>query len=73
MTDRTWRQRHDRRKERKARRVGVLHVEQDIDELADALVELGILPQWDDHDRKKIEEAAGRALRILIESSRRHA
>jgi hypothetical protein len=53
--------------------VSVLHVEQDIDELADALVELGILPQWDDHDRKKIEEAAGRALRILIESSRRHA
>jgi hypothetical protein len=50
-----------------------LKVDADIGELADALVELGLLREWDDGDRAKIEEAAGRALRILIESSRRHA
>jgi hypothetical protein len=62
-----------RRRQRKKTGRAVLHVEADIGEVSEALVDEGLLEEWDSEDRTKVEAALSRALTRMIRSVTRDA
>jgi hypothetical protein len=62
-----------RRRQRKRTGRAVLHVEADLGEVSEALVDEGLLEAWDAEDRAKVEAALSRALTRMIRSVTRDA
>jgi hypothetical protein len=60
-------------RQRKKTGRAVLHVEADIGEVSEALIDEGLLEAWDAEDRAKVEAALSRALTRMIRSVARDA
>ncbi len=63
-------ERKNRYLDRKSKGLAVLDVEVDLTELTDALIEAQYLPEWDAHDRSKVEAALSRVVADLIKVTR---